>query len=811
MFHFSLLLSVVCEGTAFAQAASPAPISHPAVRQEILFDAGWRFHRGGAQGAEETAFDDRSWRPLDLPHDWSIEDLPGTDSPFSRDAISQASGGFTTGGTGWYRKTFVLPAEFKGRRIVIQFDGVYMNAQVWLNGTALGSHPYGYTSFSFDASGQARFDLANVLAVKVENEGENSRWYSGSGIYRHVWLKILDPVHVGQWGVSLATPEVTGALARVNIQTRVVNESGESSTVELAARILAPDGSEAGTARSEQAIKAGQAFEFSQVAEVKAPRLWDLETPALYTCVTEVYRGKELADRVETPFGIRAITFDAGHGFRLNGKTVKLKGGCFHDDNGPLGAKAYDRAEERKVQLLKAAGFNAVRCSHNPPPPAFLDACDRLGMLVIDEAFDTWDTGKNPFDYHLYFKDEWRQDVEAMVLRDRNHPSIMLWSIGNEIPGQDKPEVAAAAQMLGDYIRKLEPTRPITSAVNNLGEDKDPYFRTLDVAGYNYAVGGDHNKTSLYELDHERAPGRIMYGSESFPLEASGSWMAVLDHPYVIGDFVWTAWDYIGEASIGWRGYFQHQDFHPWTLAYCGDMDICGWKRPQSYYRDALWKKDQISVFVKPPQPSFELNPKRESWSKWHFQDLAADWNWEGYEGKPFEIAVYSSCEEVELIVNGKSMGRKPANRHTQFAAHWEAPYQAGMLRAVGYDGGREANSAELRSAGAPSRIKLQADRTALRADGEDLSYITVELLDAHGARHPKAENSIQFEIEGPGTIVGVGNANPVSTESYQQSHRKAWRGRCLVIVKSGTHPGIVTLKAGTEGLTPGQISIHVD
>jgi beta-galactosidase len=834
IFHFGLLSSIICQGTALAQTDSPAGDTQPAVRQEILFDAGWRFHRGGAQGAEEIAFDDRAWRPLDLPHDWSIEDLPGTDSPYSPDAISQASGGFTTGGTGWYRKAFVLPAELKGRRIVIQFDGVYMNAQAWLNGASLGRHRYGYTSFSFDATGQARFGQTNVLAVKVQNEGENSRWYSGSGVYRHVWLKVLDPVHVGPWGVSLATPEVTRALVKINIQTRVANESGESSPVNVVARILDPDGSEVEVARSGQTIKAGQAFEFAQVAEVKAPRLWGLETQALYTCVSEVYRGKKLADRVETRFGIRTIRFDANQGFQINGQTVKLKGGCFHDDNGPLGARAYDRAEERKVQLLKAAGFNAIRCSHNPPSSAFLDACDRLGMLVIDEAFDMWDIEKTPFDYHLYFKDAWREDVQSMVLRDRNHPSIILWSIGNEIPDRQKPEVVATAQMLGDFIRKLEPTRPITSAVNDIKEDKDPYFRTLDVAGYNYAADGDGNKSNVYELDHARVPERIMYGSESFPLEAFGSWMAALDHPYVIGDFVWTAWDYIGEASIGWRGYYQNHDFYPWTLAYCGDMDICGWKRPQSFYRDALWKKNQISVFVKPPRPSFELNPKRESWSRWHFEDLVADWSWEGYEGKLFEVVVYSSCEEVELILNGKSLGRKPTNRRTQFVARWEVPYEAGVLRAIGHNsacdefaalshgnqagvlqamahgGDKEANSAELRSAEAPSQIQLQADRTTLRANGEDLSYITAELLDAHGTRNPKAENSIHFEIEGPGTIIGIGNANPVSTESYAQPHRKAWRGRCLVIVKSGTHPGVVTLNAGTEGLTGGQVSIRV-
>jgi beta-galactosidase len=538
--------------------------------------------------------------------------------------------------------------------------------------------------------------------------------------------------------------------------------------------------------------------------------LWALDTPELYTCVAEVYRGKEVADRLENHFGIRSIAFDAEHGFRLNGEVVKLKGGCVHHDNGPLGAKAYDRAEERKVELLKAAGFNAIRCSHNPPSQAFLDACDRLGMLVIDEAFDMWDAAKNPFDYHLYFKDEWRKDVESMVLRDRNHPSIILWSIGNEIPNRDKPPAVAVAQMLGDFIRKLEPTHPITSAVNHLRDNNDEYFQTLDVAGYNYAFGGDEKKKSFYELDHARVPGRIMCGTESYPLEAFGSWMAVLDHPYVIGDFVWTAWDYIGEASIGWRGYFQFHDFYPWTLAYCGDMDICGWKRSQSYYRDALWKAGQVSLFVEPPHPSFDLNPKRKSWSKWHFQDLVEDWNWPGQEGRPLEVTVFSSCDEVELTLNGKSLGKKPTNRSTEFTAAWQSLYQPGVVAAISYVGGKQAGVAELRTAAAASQFRLQADRTTLRADGQDLSYVTVETIDAKGIRNPKAEDLVQFEIEGPATIAGVANANPISTESYQQPRRRAWRGRCLAIVKAGRESGEVVLRTKARGLIPGEVRLRI-
>jgi beta-galactosidase len=789
---------------------SGAPASAQSVGGAVPFDEGWRFRRGGAQGAEAADFDDSKWRRLDLPHDWSIEDLPGRGTPFDPEAVSQVQGGFTVGGTGWYRKTFDVPASQKGRRVRIQFDGVYMNAEVWLNGKRAGEHPYGYTSFWFDLTDKVNFGGANTLAVKVKNEGENSRWYSGSGIYRHVWLKTLDPVHVAQWGTYITTPEVDTSRARVIMRTTVRNEDESAARVRVVTRLLDASGAEAARAEDGGGVEAKGSREFEQGAAIRAPALWSPDSPTLYTSVTEVYRDGHLTDRAETKFGVRTISFDVAHGFRLNGQTLKLKGGCLHHDNGPLGARAYDRAEERRVELLKAAGYNALRMSHNPPSPAFLEACDRLGMLVIDEAFDMWREGKNPHDYHLYFDEWWRRDVEGMLARDRNHPSVVLWSIGNEIPDRRNPEVARLAQTLADYVRKLEPTRPVTSAVNNLRDQQDPYFAALDVAGYNYAAGGDHLEKSLYETDHARVPGRVMVGTESYPLEAFDAWTNVLDHDYVVGDFVWTAFDYIGEASIGWRGYWQESNFYPWNLAYCGDIDVCGWKRPQSFYRDALWKDGQLSLFVRAPRPSFEPNPNRQSWSKWHWHDVVADWNWKGFEGRPLDVDVYSSCEEVELFLNGKSLGRKPTNRSTQFTATWQVPYQPGTLKAVGYGVARRtaAATAELRTADAPARLKLTADRLKIKADGQDLSYVTVELVDARGVRHPKAEGLVRFSVEGPGTIAGVGNANPVSTESYQQPQRKAWQGRCLVILKSGRQAGRITLRATAQGLPPASLVI---
>ncbi|NJO68992.1 MAG: hypothetical protein HC830_06610 [Bacteroidetes bacterium] len=526
------------------------------IREEkMLFDTGWKFHRGGAQRAEKPEFDDAAWRKLDLPHDWSIEDLPGTASPFHRDAISQVSGGFTTGGTGWYRKKFTIPADRKGMVFNLLFEGVAVNSEVWLNGELLGSHPYAYTSFYYDITALLKFGQENTIAVKVMNEGENSRWYTGSGIYRHVWLQVSNPLSIPVWGTSLVTTEINNALANVQAVTRLANRSSDASEIKFVTSIYDDEGEEAGKTESLLQMPSGSSQEITHTIEVKNPRLWSTGTPVLYKAISEIYQGTVLIHKTETPFGIRTIDFDVNNGFRLNGKTIKLKGGCVHHDNGPLGSRAYDRAEERRVELLKASGYNAIRCAHNPPSPAFLDACDRLGMLVIDEAFDMWKDAKNPFDYHLYFNNWWQRDIESMVMRDRNHPSVIMWSIGNEIPERGEPEGFETAKMLVDYVKQLDSTRPVTSAVNGLGPDKDPYFANLDISGYNYSFGGDHGKKSIFEIDHKRVADRIMYCAESYPLEAFGAWMDAEKYPYVLGDFVWTGFDYLGEASIGWRGY----------------------------------------------------------------------------------------------------------------------------------------------------------------------------------------------------------------------------------------------------------------
>ena len=685
-----------------------------------------------------------------------------------------------------------------------------MNADIWLNEHHLGNHPYGYTTYGYDISNFVDFNKDNLLSVEVKNEGKNSRWYSGSGIYRHVWLIISEKIFVSNWGVFISTPEISEEEAEINVNVMISNDTDEQENIVVITTILDKEGIEKSYIQDTVSLKAHTTIAFDQRCEIKDPDLWGIGSPYLYKAVTKILKDEKVIDKVENTFGIRTVSFNADQGFLLNGETTLLKGGCMHHGNGPLGAAAYDRAEERRVELMKASGFNAIRCAHNPPSEVFLNTCDRLGILVIDETFDMWRRMKNPQDYHLYFDEWWEKDVESMVLRDRNHPSIIMWSIGNEIPERAEPEGVETSRIMVDFIRNLDSTRPITSAVNGLNPDKDPFFATLDISGYNYASGGDHRRVNIYAMDHERVPGRIMYGAESYPLEAFESWMAVVDYPCVIGDFVWTGFDYLGEASIGWMGYMQKKEFYPWSHAFCGDIDICGWKRPQSYYRDILWENgNKPYIFVVPPEPSFELNPEKMEWSKWEWHDVVRSWNWEGFIGNALEIHVYNRSESVELFLNEKSLGKKETNRKNEWIAKWKIPYTPGVLKAINYSHDKSISFDVIHTAKSPERISLNPDRLQINANGQDLCYISVELLDENGIRNPTINQLVEFEIEGPGSILAVGNSNPMSTESYRKTYRKTYQGRCLVILKSDKIPGKILLKSKSSNLTEANISIN--
>lgn len=722
-------------------------------------------------------------------------------------ALSGGGGstGFFVGGTGWYRKHFILEPSASGKRVAVCFDGVYMNADLWLNGHHLGNHPYGYTSFVHDLTPYLNpAGQENVLAVQVKNVGKNSRWYSGSGIYRHVRLEIDDPVHVPVWGVFVTTPDVSKTNASVQVATTIQNARDEEALIRLRTRLLDAEGKTAATKETEVRVPAGGKQEFSQLFSVKNPELWSLDHPALYRAQVELVEGQRMLDQYETTFGIRSIRFSVEKGFELNGEVVKLKGGCMHHDNGPLGAAAIDRAEERRVQLMKAYGYNAIRCSHNPPSPAFLDACDRYGILVMDEAFDCWEEGKNPEDYGKYFKEWWQRDLESMVLRDRNHPSIILWSIGNEVPQRATARGRVLTKQLSDEVRRLDPTRPVAEAICAPWDGQTwaataTDFSFLDVGGYNY-------QWRQYVPDHEKFPERIIVGTESYPLEAFENWQAVLDNPYVIGDFVWTSWDYLGETGLGNAVLDNEPSANslPWFNAFSGDIDLCGFKKPQFYYREVIWGESLINMAVHAPIPE----GRRESVSAWGWPDERQSWTWPGSEGRALDVTVYSSCTSVRLELDGKEIATQPVNE--KMIARFKVPYQPGELRAVGLssDGTPVANTS-LRTAGEPAAIRLTADRSTIRVDRNDLAYVTVEIVDEHGEVVPSAEVPVRFVVGGAGELAATGSGSPNDAASFQQPLRKTWRGRCQAILRPRGAAGTITLEAEVDGLKSGKIVVR--
>ena len=785
-----------------------------------LFDSDWRFLKDSTVQAEQPAYNDSNWRKLDLPHDWSIEDLPNQApdqvvGPFSRASVGSTSTGYTVGGTGWYRKSFTLSSSEKAKTVLIQFDGAYTETDVWLNGHHLGYHPYGYTSFTYELTpyllppGQK-----NVLAVRVKNLGQNSRWYTGSGIYRHVWLTVTEPIHIAPVGVSITTPRLHGRSAHVQISTTIENENGKSTPISVQITLIAPNGkSVRSTSRQTLTLSANDKTECNQVLTVANPQVWSPETPHLYQANVVIVSGKKRLDSVVTTFGIRSIDFSAKRGFVLNGKRVLLKGGCIHHDNGPLGAAAIDRAEVRKVELLKANGFNALRTSHNPPSPALLDACDRLGMLVIDEVFDMWQRPKKPQDYHRFFDTWWQRDLTAMIQRDRNHPSVILWSIGNEINERADSSGLAITRLLVGEVRRLDVTRPVTEALcvfwehpDKVWEDADKAFALLDVGGYNY-------EWKHYKSDHQRIPERVILGTETFAREAFENWQMVEKHSYVIGDFVWTAMDYMGETAIGHTLLQPTTDKDstkavlpwPWFNAWCGDLDLIGFKKPQSYYRDVVWRNRPVALAVHSPVP----DGKKETVTNWGWPDEQQSWSWTGAEGKPLQVRVFSRSSLVHLELNGRLVGEQRLSDST-ITATFTVPYQPGILKATSFQNGKLTGTVELHTAGKPHHLRLTADRSTIRTDRNELSHMAVEVVDEQGTVVPTASLPITFDLTGVGELVGVGNANPTDLSSFQQPHKNTFRGRCLAIIRPKGSKGSIILKASSPDVQPGELIITV-
>ena len=765
-----------------------------------LFDNDWKFRLGDDPDASADHYNDAGWRVLDLPHDWSIEGTVDPSHAMGND------GGYFPDGIGWYRKSFHLPSEWKDKKVGIYFEGVYMNSEVFINGQSVGVRPYGYSSFYYDLTPYLRPDGKNILAVRVDNsQQKNCRWYTGSGIYRHVWLTVTHPVHIAHWGVAITTPEVSPEKAVVQIKTTLKNETSSARQVTLTTR-LTRESQEAGWEETKIELSAGETKEVTLRVPVLRPALWSPETPHLYEAQLAVTEDGNVLDSTVEPFGIRTITYSAEKGLYLNGKRVILNGGCLHHDNGCLGAAAYDRAEERKVELMKAAGFNAARTSHNLPSEAFLHACDRLGLLVIDESFDGWRDSKNKHDYSTLFDQWWQRDVEAMVLRDRNHPSIFCWSIGNEVIERKKLEVVTTAKKLADHVHRFDPERPVTSALAAWDSDweiYDPLAAVHDIIGYNYLL---HRAPA----DHQRVPSRVIIQTESYPRDAFSNWALVNDNDYILGDFVWTSLDYLGESGIG-RYYYagesegEHyeRNHYPWHGAYCGDIDLTGWRKPISHYRDLLYNPDKkLYLAVKEPD-NYYGKIKETRWSVWPTWE---SWNWPGHEGKEIQVEIYSRYPRVRLYLNDKLIGEQATAREQEFKAVFPLAYEPGILKAVGVEGGKEVEEILLRTAGKPAQIQLTADRTKIKSDRQDLSFVTVEILDKDGILEPNAASQLTFEVKGAGVLAAVGNADLKDTDSYKGNRRKAWKGRAIVVIKSTGKAGKITLKATSPGLTPATV-----
>lgn len=771
-------------------------------------DSGWRFSLGENQSAHKISHDDSAWRTVDLPHDWSIE------GPIASTEPTGAAGGFFPSGIAYYRRHLEIPDSWAGHAVTVEFEGVYMNADVWINDTHVATHPYGYTPFYCELSAHLNPGGKNVLVVRVDNSRHlNSRWYTGSGIYRHVWLSVANRVHIAPWGVFVSTPTAISRSAKVVVRVQLDNQGRTPVNATAHMRLVDPDGVEVGAASVEVMCKSDASSDVVGRITVKRPALWSPESPTLYKAQTDIVVEGAVVDRVETLFGIRSIAWSVERGLELNGKTIKLCGGCVHHDHGSLGAASFDRAEERRVQILKAAGFNAIRTSHNPPAPAFLDACDRLGMLVMSELCDGWSEVKNTHDYGVHISDWWRRDLDAMIRSERNHPSIVIWSVGNEMMERFKPAGAAWAARLADHVRLLDTSRPVTAAVCGPwfeGEkwvDSDGLMASLDIGSYNYNL-------NEHVADHQRVPTRIMACTESYPSAAFEYWAYATDHPYIIGDFVWTAMDYLGEAGIGrWligneaEIVHGHNSLYPWHGAICGDIDICGDRKALSHYRAILWDRGEtIFMAVRPPDPAAGAYKA----TGWAVPLPVASWTWPGSEGVSLQVEVYTKADTVRLFLNDTLLAESPATREQQFKARFTVPYVAGHLSAVAIRAGREIGECSLRTVGEAAAIRLVPDRTKIHAGGADLCFVQVQITDATGEVEPNAKHDLAFTIDGPGVIAGICNATLYGPMNYQGDKVRTSCGRAWVVIRSQDNTGSITLRATADGLTSGEVRVDV-
>lgn len=794
--------------------------------RKISFNADWSFHLNDSLTDKDTIGTSTKWRTLDLPHDWSIE------GKFDEKSPAGYGGGSLNEGLGWYKKTFRISKEDINKIISITFDGVYKNSEVWINGHYLGKRPNGYIGFQYELSPYLNYgEKTNEIIVKVDNSKQpNSRWYSGSGIFRNVWLETTDKLHVEHWGTYVTTPKVTAEKASVNIENRIQNEHSESKKVKLVTTIYKEDTEVTSVTQYITLTPKSGTFLTAQ-AEVESPVLWSVEKPELYTAVTEILVDDKIVDQYKTNFGIRDFKFDLNKGFILNGKQVKIKGVCMHHDLGPLGSAINTRAIERQLEILKEMGVNGIRTSHNPPAPELLDLCDKMGFIVMDEAFDMWKQNKTKYDYANDW-DKWhRKDLVDQLFRDRNHPSIFIWSIGNEIPEQWNETGVEIAKELAAIVRKTDRTRPVTAAMNppvNMNIDDvtlqfekkniqiNPLAASgiLDLIGYNYAHQTyEHHKENFpnkpfiatettsglqtrgyydavsdtikkwpvrWDLKFtEGNPGNTVsaYDQVQAPWGSTheATWKVIKKYDFLSGMYIWTGFDYIGEPTpYEW----------PSISSYFGIVDLAGFPKDVYYMYQSEWT-DKTVLHIFP------------------------HWNWKA--GQTVDVwAYYNNADEVELFVNGKSVGKR-SKKGDDLHVMWRIPFQAGTLKAISRKNGKTVLEKEIKTAGNPSQLKLTADRSTIKADKNDLSFVTVDILDDKETLVPNANNEINFSLKGNGKIVGVCSGDPVSHESYKGNKHTALAGKCLVIVQSGDKTGRLELTAKANGLKPATIVITTE
>jgi beta-galactosidase len=767
------------------------------------FDAGWRFLRADAPGAEAVKFADGGWRRLSLPHDWSIE------GPFSKTNRTGGAGAFLPAGVAWYRKHFTLPKSDTNKCVSIEFDGVMQNSDVWINGQHLGHRPYGYVSFACPLNGHLHFGGDNVIAARCDtSEQPASRWYSGAGIYRHVRLVVTDPVHIEHWGVFVSTPDVSAAKATVNIQTAVTNETTAPQNISVRTIVLSPDGKPVasvetdaeipGTARSANTNSIERAgtvpgAPVTQKVTLTHPELWNLDDPNLYRTVSEIVCNGQILDAETNTFGIRDAHFEAATGFWLNGKNFKIKGVCLHADGGAFGAAVPLEVWRQRLAGLKKLGVNAIRTAHNPPAPEFLDLCDQMGLLVMDEFFDCWTVGKNPYDYHLYFEKWSHADERDTILRDRNHPSIIIYSVGNEI--HDTPHAELAKRILKGLVEvahAADPTRPVTMALfrPNVSHDYDDGLADmLDVVGQNY-------REPEILAAHEQKPSRKILGTEN--THERQQWIALRDNPPYAGQFLWTGVDYLGEARH-W----------PVVGHSSGLLDRTGRPRPVAFQRQSWWS-DQPMVYLTRRVARSDVMPTDPGYGgeERYTQVLFPDWTPPNPAPHTEKVEVYSNCQAVELFLNGKSLGSQSI--HTDASPRvWNVTYEPGTLQAIGREDGRAVATNELHTAGRPAKLMLSTTTRQLAPGWDQVAAVRARVTDANGVEIPNASDLVSFHVSGPGKVVAVDNGDNASHEPFQASERRAYGGECVAFIRTSTASGKITVTASAPGLADGSVVIN--